>query len=90
MQDNGRLSPQKKSKAGLASLLQGLFNLQAEQYSELLTVEQIANWDSLKHMELITELESEYGVTFEMLEIIHMQSVQNIIDTLTVKGVEFS
>jgi len=76
------------TKDALGQMLQGLFNLKASEYSQTLTVEHIANWDSLKHMELITELENGYGVEFEMLEIVHMQSVPDIIQTLANKGVE--
>lgn len=75
------------TRAALAQRLQTLFMIPASEYDEALTVEQIANWDSLKHMELITELESGYGVVFEMLEIVHMQSVESIIETLKAKGV---
>ena len=41
-----------------------------------------ANWDSLRHLNLIVELESEFDTTFEPEEISDMTSVQKIIEVL--------
>ena len=47
--------------------------------------ETIANWDSLKHMNLILALEEKFAVAFSDEEIIGMLSVKSIVDTLSKK-----
>jgi acyl carrier protein len=44
-------------------------------------------WDSLKHIELILELERHYGIALTGDEIAEMTSVQAIMDILQQKGV---
>lgn len=43
------------------------------------------NWDSLNHLNLIVELENEFGVEFEPEEIAEMKSVRNILSILSSK-----
>lgn len=43
------------------------------------------NWDSLRHLNLVIELESEFGVEFEPEEIASMKSVGEIMDILKMK-----
>jgi len=69
------------------AFIQRIFNLNEGEYSDSLNMEDIANWDSLKHMELITNLESKYNITLEMMEIVNMRSIGTIIETLQGKGV---
>lgn len=42
-------------------------------------------WDSLKHLELIIELESEFGVELEPEEIVQMKSFTDIKTILSSK-----
>ena len=42
-------------------------------------------WDSMMHLNLIVELEAEFGVSFEPEEIGEMQSYQDIIALLKKK-----
>ena len=44
-----------------------------------------SNWDSLRHLNLIVELESEFEVSFEPEEITEMSSAKKIISTLKSK-----
>lgn len=44
-----------------------------------------SNWDSLRHLNLIVELESEFDVSFEPEEITEMSSVKKIIATIKSK-----
>lgn len=46
------------------------------------TPETIANWDSLRHMNLILALEMEFGIEIPPDRIIEMLSVQQVIDTV--------
>lgn len=43
------------------------------------------NWDSLRHLNLIVELESEFSTEFEPEEIAAMKSVKDILDILEKK-----
>ena len=44
-----------------------------------------SNWDSLRHLNLIVELESEFDVSFEPEEIAKMSSVKKIIEIIRTK-----
>lgn len=71
----------------LASVLADVFGLRADQVVPELTKDTVGSWDSLKQMDLVMSLEREYGITLEFSDIIRMNSVANIIDVLTSKGV---
>ena len=43
------------------------------------------NWDSLSHMQLVSELESSLGLSFEMDEVVDINSVQDLVDLITNK-----
>ena len=42
-------------------------------------------WDSMAHLNLVVELESEFGVSFEPEEIAEMQSFNTVIKVLKEK-----
>ena len=43
------------------------------------------NWNSLRHLNLVSELEDEFGVEFEPEEIAEMKSVDKIIEIIQLK-----
>ena len=43
------------------------------------------NWNSLRHLNLVSELEDEFDVEFEPEEIAEMKSVNNIIEIIKEK-----
>lgn len=45
------------------------------------------NWDSLRHLDLIVELESEFDVEFEPEEIVEMKDFDAIKRMLELKGI---
>ena len=47
----------------------------------------VEKWDSMGHMNMVGELEKEFGVQFDLDEIMGMESVQLIGETLKNKGV---
>ncbi len=49
------------------------------------SMDTIEGWDSLAQIELITALEEEFGVTFEVEEFQTMTSFSDIIDILSEK-----
>lgn len=44
-------------------------------------------WDSMAHLNLVVELQSEFGLSLEPEEIGQMQSFKDVIDMLKSKGV---
>lgn len=72
----------------LISVLTDVFGLRADQIVPELTKDDVGSWDSLKQMDLVMSLEREFIITLEIPDIIRMNSVANIIDVLTSKGVD--
>jgi acyl carrier protein len=71
----------------LAQTLADVFELQASEINQGLTRDSIANWDSLRQMDLVVSLERDFNVSLEMEDIIKMTSVLSIIEVLLSKGV---
>lgn len=44
-------------------------------------------WDSMNHLNLILELESEFNISIEPEEITELRNFDDIINILTLKGV---
>ena len=59
----------------LHEIVADIFDLRSENVSDELTPEDVALWDSLNHLKLITAVEQAYGIQFTMAE---MQSVDRI------------
>lgn len=49
------------------------------------TANDIVNWDSLNHINLILELEKEFGLRFDLFEIIELRDVRGIIEYISSK-----
>lgn len=49
------------------------------------TIETIPEWDSITHMQLITEIEAKFDLFFEGDEIAEMTSVKNIVELIEKK-----
>ena len=72
----------------LISVLADVFGLRADQIVPELTKDEVGSWDSLKQMDLVLSIEREFSIALEIPDIIRMDSVTNIIDVLTSKGVD--
>ena len=72
----------------LILVLTEVFGLRAEQIVPELTKEGVGSWDSLKQMDLVMSLEREFSIALEIPDIVRLNSVENIIDVLTDKGVD--
>lgn len=64
-------------------ILKNLFEL--ETVDETCSQENCEKWDSMMHLNLIVELESEFGVSLEPDEIGQMQSFNDIVKVLKKK-----
>jgi acyl carrier protein len=47
------------------------------------TANDVDDWDSLNHITLITAIESEFDMKFEMKEILNMKNVGEMLDIIT-------
>jgi len=54
--------------------------------TESTTPEQIENWDSVQHLNLVLALETQFGVEFEPEEIEQMKSIGTIVSLLESKA----
>jgi acyl carrier protein len=63
-----------------------VLGMSPQDINEQSSPETVANWDSLKHMNLVLALEEEFGVTFTDDEIMSMLSVELILDTLSTRA----
>ena len=51
------------------------------------TPENVPNWDSVGHMNLVAQLETEFGLQFEVDDIMEMSSAAKIVEILRAHGV---
>jgi len=65
----------------LKTVVANILGITAEGVSDGLSPETNGNWDSLNHMNIITAVEKEFGVTMSMSDI------QGIVDFATLKAV---
>jgi acyl carrier protein len=70
----------------IAAVFDHAFGLEADRFSLGLAPEDVPNWDSIGHMNMVMELEKEFGLQFEVDEIMEMSSPQKILDILKAKG----
>ena len=54
-------------------------------FNETLQSNDILEWDSLKHLELILEIEEVFGVKFGIREVLEMQTSKEMINILEKK-----
>ena len=71
----------------LASVFQKAFGLEKDRFSTSLAPEDVPNWDSIGHMNLVMYLEQEFDQHFEVDEIMEMSSPAKILEILQAKGV---
>jgi acyl carrier protein len=50
-----------------------------------MTAQDIEKWDSLRHIQLISEVESAFGIKFKLREILSMNNVGDLIDLIDAK-----
>jgi acyl carrier protein len=50
-----------------------------------MTAQDIEAWDSLRHIQLISEVETAFGIKFKLREVLHMKKVGDLIDLIDAK-----
>jgi len=71
----------------LANLFEKTFGLEKERFSIDMQPEDVPNWDSIGHMNLIMYMEQEFDQHFEVDDIMEMSSPAKILEILKSKGV---
>ena len=71
----------------LAKVFNIAFVFPTDKFSIDTVPDDVPKWDSIGHMNLVAEMEKEFGVQFEVDEIMEMATVEKIIEILNNKGV---
>lgn len=50
------------------------------------TAENVEEWDSLSHMQLIMAIEKEFGIKFSLADIARLANVGDLLDIIAAKG----
>ena len=69
----------------LKSVFQKVFEENDITISREMTAQDIASWDSLHHIQLISEVERAFGVKFKLREVLSMKNVGDLIDLIHAK-----
>ena len=71
----------------LRHILGVALEMPAQQIHDKLTAEETSNWDSIRHLNLVMELEEKFNVRFSSDEMIRLNSYQAIADALAARGI---
>jgi acyl carrier protein len=72
----------------LQEVVSKAFGIPANEITDELEYQSIPEWDSVSHLVLVTELESAYGITIEMEDVLTIGSVAKIKELLKKYNVE--
>jgi acyl carrier protein len=61
-------------------IMASVFEIPVEDINDDSSTNSIENWDSLRHMNLITVLEEEFGIRFNDEQIIEMLNFEQVIN----------
>jgi acyl carrier protein len=66
-------------------IMADIFDINPRKINKSTSMDNVASWDSLKHINLILELEQEFRISLDTKEIEAMLSFDNILKTLKMK-----
>jgi acyl carrier protein len=70
----------------VATILKDTFDEQDLEISRLTSAEDIDEWDSLSHIELISNLEGQFKIRFALGELQDLQNVGDMVDLIASKA----
>jgi len=73
----------------LKMVMADVFEISPDKIDGSTTMDSVEEWDSLKHIELLTMVEEKFGIELEMEEMIEMLTFDDIKRILSSKGIEF-
>lgn len=66
----------------LNGVFQDVFDDESIEVNEDTTSDDIEDWDSLEHINLIAAVEQEFGVKFNMGQVVSMKNVGEMVDII--------
>jgi len=69
-------------KERLQNVFRDVFDDEEIKISDEMTAEDVEEWDSLKHVQLVVASEQEFGVTFKTAEIMELKNVGEFISLI--------
>lgn len=69
----------------IKQVMSDVFNIDINSINDTSSPDNIENWDSLKHMNLIIALEEEFGIIFDDQEIVDSMNYALIVNILKFK-----
>ncbi len=72
----------------LHDIIAGALSVSVSKIDDQLSYQGIPEWDSMSHVSLISELESNYQISIEMEDALEMSTVSKVREVLTRYGVE--
>ena len=72
----------------LKKIMADIFMVQVGEITEGSSMDNLEEWDSLNHIQLITSIEEEFKILLKEEEIVNMISIANIKDVLRKKGIK--
>ncbi|MBZ0252747.1 MAG: acyl carrier protein [Candidatus Methylomirabilis sp.] len=71
----------------VANVFKDVFAFDPAKFTSKLTPQDVKKWDSVGHMAMVAALETDFGIQFEVDEIMEMVNVEAVLKTLEKKGV---
>ena len=65
-----------------------VMDIEPDQFSVGLAVEDVEKWDSFNHVTLVEALSAEFQIEFDVEDMIEMLNVEGILTTLRRKGMK--
>ena len=76
-------------KEAITSTLNSVFQKVLEEkditITREMTAQDVEKWDSLRHVQLISEVERAFGIKFKLREVLRMKNVGDLIDLIDAK-----
>jgi acyl carrier protein len=71
-----------KTKENVIKLIAKVLGVSVDKIDDELAIGDIPEWDSLAHMNIISSLESEMGITLDIEEVLEIEDVEDIIEVV--------
>lgn len=66
----------------LSEIAKDVFDNDEVELAEATTADDVEEWDSLSHLNLISDAEDEFGITFTLAEISDSKNVEELVDAI--------
>ncbi|MDY3428147.1 acyl carrier protein [Riemerella anatipestifer] len=73
-------------KEKIIEIMAEVFEMDENSFPQEISQETVENWDSLRHLNLIVEIEESFDVSFEPEEISEMITMDKILEMLQKQG----